>query len=96
MAELGHVDAIVFTAGIGENQSSHRENVCKKLGYIARNALPQYRNFNPDNHVCPFAGHVQVTRQGYLWADILVALPKDRVFVLRELSNYVDSKQIHV
>ena len=34
VAVLGGVDAIVFTAGIGENQSSHRENVCKKLGYI--------------------------------------------------------------
>ena len=33
-AALGGVDAIVFTAGIGENQSSHRENVCHKLGYI--------------------------------------------------------------
>ena len=30
-AVLGRVDAIVFTAGIGENQSSHRENVCHKL-----------------------------------------------------------------
>ncbi len=33
-AVLGGVDAIVFTAGIGENQSSHRLNVCEKLGYI--------------------------------------------------------------
>lgn len=33
-AVLGRVDAIVFTAGIGENQSSHRENVCHKLGYM--------------------------------------------------------------
>ncbi len=30
-AVLGRVDAIVFTAGIGENQSSHREVVCHKL-----------------------------------------------------------------
>ncbi len=34
VAVLGGVDAIVFTAGIGENQSSHRQNVCDKLGYI--------------------------------------------------------------
>ena len=33
-AVLGGVDAIVFTAGIGENQYTHRENVCHKLGYI--------------------------------------------------------------
>ncbi len=34
VAVLGGVDAIVFTAGIGENQSSHRQNVCEKLGYM--------------------------------------------------------------
>lgn len=34
VAVLGGVDAIVFTAGIGENQSSHRQNVCDKLGYM--------------------------------------------------------------
>ena len=34
VAVLGGVDAIVFTAGIGENQYSHRETVCHKLGYI--------------------------------------------------------------
>ena len=33
-AVLGGVDAIVFTAGIGENQSSHRENVCHKLACL--------------------------------------------------------------
>ncbi len=32
-AVLGGVDAIVFTAGIGENQYTHRENVCKKLAF---------------------------------------------------------------
>ncbi len=34
MAVLGGADAIVFTAGIGENQKSHRENVCKNLAYM--------------------------------------------------------------
>lgn len=33
-AVLGGVDAIVFTAGIGENQSSHRENVCHQLEFM--------------------------------------------------------------
>ncbi len=33
-AVLGGVDAIVFTAGIGENQCSHRSNVCHALGYM--------------------------------------------------------------
>ena len=33
-AALGGVDAIVFTAGIGENQCSHRINVCDQLAYM--------------------------------------------------------------
>ena len=33
-AALGGVDAIVFTAGIGENQCSHRLNVCNNLAYM--------------------------------------------------------------
>ena len=33
-AALGGVDAIVFTAGIGENQCSHRINVCNNLAYM--------------------------------------------------------------
>lgn len=33
-AELGHVDAIVFTAGIGENDIELREKVCDYLGFM--------------------------------------------------------------
>ena len=34
VAALGGVDAIVFTAGIGENQTEHREAICKNLEYL--------------------------------------------------------------
>ena len=33
-AALDGVDAIVFTAGIGENQTAHRAEICKGLGYL--------------------------------------------------------------
>ena len=33
-AEMGEVDAIVFTAGIGENDMDLREKVCGKLGFM--------------------------------------------------------------
>ena len=32
--QLGHVDAIVFTAGIGENDIELREKVCDYLGFM--------------------------------------------------------------
>ena len=33
-AEMGGVDIIVFTGGVGENQTDVRENVCKPLAFI--------------------------------------------------------------
>ena len=33
-AVLGGADVIVFTGGVGENQISTRENICKKLAYL--------------------------------------------------------------
>jgi acetate kinase len=33
-AEMGGVDIIVFTGGVGENQVSVRETVCKNLAFI--------------------------------------------------------------
>lgn len=33
-AEMGGVDIIVFTGGVGENQTGVRENVCKPLGFL--------------------------------------------------------------
>ena len=33
-AVLGGVDVIVFTGGVGENQTSTREKICKKLEYL--------------------------------------------------------------
>ncbi len=34
-AAMNGVDAIVFTAGIGENTPAVREAVCRNLGYLA-------------------------------------------------------------
>ncbi len=33
-AAMGGVDAIVFTAGVGENQTDLREDSCKNLEYL--------------------------------------------------------------
>ena len=95
LADLGPVNGIIRPEP--ENPHDAQAQVViradgKKLGYIARNALPEYHNFNPTNAVCPFAGHVKVTRQGYLWAEILVAIPMDRDYVKDELSAYLDSE----
>lgn len=62
----------------------------KKLGYIPRYALDEYEEFNEDNLVCPFAGKVRVDPNGFIHADILVALPESLDFVKEELSGYLE------
>ena len=47
-AVMNGVDAIVFTAGIGENSSGMREEICKRLSYLGVEFDPQ-RNSSGDD-----------------------------------------------
>ena len=94
LADLGPVNGIVKPEP--ENPHDPQAHVVlrsdgKKLGYIPRTALDDYKVFNEDDLVCPFAGRVKITYQGYIWADILVALPESLEFVKEELTEYVNS-----
>ncbi len=44
-AAVGGVDAVVFTAGVGENSAVHREKACENLDYMGIR-LDQEKNFN--------------------------------------------------
>ncbi|NMA08459.1 MAG: acetate kinase [Clostridiales bacterium] len=46
-AEMGRVDAIAFTAGIGENNAALRENVTDTLGFMGVK-IDKVKNLNPD------------------------------------------------
>lgn len=41
MVSLGGCDAIVFTAGVGENQTAHRAEICKALAFAGVKLDPQ-------------------------------------------------------
>jgi acetate kinase len=43
-AAMNGVDAIVFTAGVGENDITSREKICEYLGYLGVAADPQKNN----------------------------------------------------
>ena len=92
-ADIGPVNGIVRPEP-GNPQDPRAQVVIradgKKLGYIPRTALDDYEDFNGDNLVCPFAGRIKITRQGYIWAEILVALPESLEFVKAELTEYVN------
>ena len=92
LADVGLVNGIVRPEP--ENPHDPRAQVViradgKKLGYIPRKELPEYEEFNQRNLVCPFAGRVSVDRQGYMKADILVALPVNRDWVKEALSDSI-------
>nr|WP_314167366.1 acetate kinase [uncultured Campylobacter sp.] len=44
-AVLGHVDAVIFAGGIGENAPHFRENVCERLAHIGI-AIEPKKNYN--------------------------------------------------
>ena len=89
LADVGPVNGTVRLEP--ENAHDSRAQVViradgKKLGYIPHRFLDQYEAFNGKNLICPFVGQISVDRQGYMKADILVALPESREFVKDVLS----------
>lgn len=93
LADVGPVNGFVKPEPENEHDPNAQVVVRadgKVLGYIPKVALPEYGEFNRQGRTCPFAGYVKVSRQGYLWADILVALPTGRSFVESALTAYLE------
>ncbi len=58
-AALGGLDALVFSAGIGENAPDIRRRICDGLGFLGIE-LDQNRNGKNDPLISPDGGHVKV------------------------------------
>ncbi|MBE6997930.1 MAG: acetate kinase, partial [Ruminococcaceae bacterium] len=50
-AAMGGVDAIVFTAGVGENGPHNRAEICKGLEYMGVKLDPERNNVRGDEHL---------------------------------------------
>ena len=50
VASLGGIDALVFTAGIGENSPEVRAATCQKLGFLGLELDPSTNNSPPSDH----------------------------------------------
>jgi acetate kinase len=59
-AALGGLDALVFTAGIGENSIAIRERVCRDAAWLGIE-LATLSNSNPDRSGCISTGRSRVT-----------------------------------
>ncbi len=73
VAEMNGVDALVFTAGIGENDRLLRQNVCREMSYLGIEIDEEY------NLSCPRGEDVELTKKGC----------KVRTFVLPTNEEYM-------
>lgn len=58
VAEMNGVDALVFTAGIGENDRALREEVCKEMAFLGIEIDEAY------NQTCPRGENVDISKKG--------------------------------
>ena len=58
IAEMNGVDALVFTAGIGENDRALREEVCKEMAFLGIEIDEAY------NQTCPRGENVDISKKG--------------------------------
>ena len=73
VAEMNGLDALVFTAGIGENDRSVRERVCREMSYLGIEIDEEL------NMSCPRGEDVELTKKG----------AKVRTFVLPTNEEYM-------
>jgi acetate kinase len=81
-ATLGGIDALVFTAGVGERAQEIRKRVCEKLGYLGLE-LDQAANetCKPDADIATLAST----------ARILVIATREDLTIMRETRRLIDS-----
>ena len=73
VAEMNGLDALVFTAGIGENDRGVRERVCREMSYLGIEIDEEF------NMSCPRGEDVELTKKG----------AKVRTFVLPTNEEYM-------
>ena len=59
------------------------------MGYLPMKDRAAFLAFNPGSFVCPFAGHVDFSITGKLYADIRIVLPASRDFVEEALVEFL-------
>lgn len=61
----------------------------RTIGYIPRNELDEYEDFNEDDAVCPFVGEITKDSKGWFQAEILVVIPASQDYVREEFEGYL-------
>ena len=80
IAEMNGVDAIVFTAGIGENDRDLREEVCKDMSFLGIEVDAQI------NQTCPRGEFADVTAKGAKVKTLVIPTNEEYMIALDTLS----------
>lgn len=75
-AEMGRVDAIAFTAGIGENNAALRESVTDTLGFMGVK-IDKVKNLNPDREE-----ELEITAPGATVRTFIIATNEELMIAL--------------
>ncbi|MDY3072699.1 MAG: acetate kinase [Eubacteriales bacterium] len=75
-AEMGRVDALVFTAGIGENNAALREHVTDTLGFMGVE-IDREKNLNPDR-----AEELEITAPGARVRTFVIATNEELMIAM--------------
>jgi acetate kinase len=85
-ATLGGIDALVFTAGVGEGSPEIRKRACEKLKYLGLNLDPAANeNCQPDSDIAASAST----------ARILVIATREDLTIMRETRQLIASMTEH-
>ena len=85
-AELGGVDVIAFTGGVGENQTDTRENVCRKLAHLGV-------DIDPDLNAQMWRGHDgEISKPGSR-VRVAVVLTDEEYMIARDTEAIVEGRQ---
>ena len=80
VAEMNGVDAIVFTAGIGENDRDLREEVCKDMSFLGIEVDAQI------NQTCPRGEFADVTAKGAKVKTLVIPTNEEYMIALDTLN----------
>ncbi len=80
VAEMNGVDALVFTAGIGENDRVLRQNVCRNMSYLGVEIDEEL------NMTCPRGEIVELTRKGAKVRTFVIPTDEEYMIALDTLN----------
>jgi acetate kinase len=87
IAAMNGCDAIVFTAGLGENQAIHRERICENLTFFGTKISKRLNN----SMVCGREGKVSSSRSKI---DIYVIPTNEELIIAQETLNILYQEKI--